>query len=299
MTPAEFEAELVLRQRRLTREASRRDVRADLAETDRLADRLMAEQLLSPNGAITILQIALLFRRAARVMRTLAYLRERCGDHEIVLGLERYLGPGKSAGGEPAEADLVRAEYALKAAYYNVASRESHDLLSSAFVRFSRRLRFNGPARVADLACGTGLVGRLLRGQGFTGELVGVDLSAEMLALAAEDGCYTALVCADLVDYLNREPGRFDAVLAMQVVAMLDPAVVDALLAAVRRRLKPQGVLIINGSIYEDLPDAEAAKAMICRIGCSTFEHLLKTHGFAFRFFDHGDERRYYTCSPV
>ena len=54
------------------------------------------------------------------------------------------------------------------------------------------------PHSVLDAGCGTGLVGAELRDRGWTGRLVGVDLSAGMLARADARGGYDGLVTASL-----------------------------------------------------------------------------------------------------
>lgn len=54
----------------------------------------------------------------------------------------------------------------------------------------------------ADLGCGTGLMGELLRPH-IRLRLAGADLSAGMLKRAHERGCYDELHCAELVEYLT------------------------------------------------------------------------------------------------
>ena len=46
---------------------------------------------------------------------------------------------------------------------------------------------------VLDVGCGTGLVGRALRDRGFTGRLLGLDLSQASLDLARLGGAYDSL----------------------------------------------------------------------------------------------------------
>lgn len=69
---------------------------------------------------------------------------------------------------------------------------------------------------VLDAGCGTGRVGVELAGIGWDGTLVGVDLSAEMLAVAAETAYYERLVQASLTE-LPLEDGSVDAVIATGV----------------------------------------------------------------------------------
>src|SRR3954462_2181023 len=67
---------------------------------------------------------------------------------------------------------------------------------------------------VIDLGCGTGAVGRRLAQLGVT-TVDGVDLSPEMLAVAARTGVYRSLTVADL----NAIPGDLNASYAASVSA--------------------------------------------------------------------------------
>jgi len=70
--------------------------------------------------------------------------------------------------------------------------------------------------RILDLGCGTGLAAPHLRP--FGGRLTGVDLSAAMLAKAAERGDYDALVREEAVAFLENRPDGFDLILAADVL---------------------------------------------------------------------------------
>ena len=67
-----------------------------------------------------------------------------------------------------------------------------------------------------DAGCGTGRVGVELAATGWDGTLVGIDLSAGMLAVAAETARYERLVQASLTE-LPLEDGSVDAVIATGV----------------------------------------------------------------------------------
>lgn len=66
--------------------------------------------------------------------------------------------------------------------------------------------------KVLDAGCGTGLAGPLLRP--FANELIGVDLSAGMLAHARSRGSYDALKKSDLVEHLSANPGEYGLIAA-------------------------------------------------------------------------------------
>ena len=71
------------------------------------------------------------------------------------------------------------------------------------------------PARsllVADIGCGTGLCGPLLRP--WADRLVGCDLSGAMLERASQRGAYDELHKAELTAFLRERPGAFDLVVS-------------------------------------------------------------------------------------
>ncbi len=95
---------------------------------------------------------------------------------------------------------------------------------------------------VADLGCGTGQMGAALREMSAT--LVGVDLSAAMIAKAAERGCYDALVVDDLVGFLTERPRSFDLLVAADCF-IYDGDLRPAFRAA-RLALGPSGWLLFS-----------------------------------------------------
>jgi predicted TPR repeat methyltransferase len=69
-----------------------------------------------------------------------------------------------------------------------------------------------GDLVVADIGCGTGLCGPLLRP--WAGRLVGCDLSGAMLERAASRNAYDELHKAELTAFLRARPGAFDLVVS-------------------------------------------------------------------------------------
>ena len=86
-----------------------------------------------------------------------------------------------------------------------------------------------------DLGCGTGLAGRALRGR--CRWLVGVDLSANMVAQAARAGVYDELHVAEHVALLATAPPGWDLVLAADVLPYTGD--LDPCFAAVARGAAP------------------------------------------------------------
>lgn len=94
--------------------------------------------------------------------------------------------------------------------------------------------------RVLDLGCGTGLVGEQLHPQCST--LVGIDLSARMLAKAEARGGYTRLMQGDLLPAMQAEPSAtFDVIVAADVFIYVGK--IDAVVAQAQRLLAPGGLL--------------------------------------------------------
>lgn len=91
-------------------------------------------------------------------------------------------------------------------------------------------------AAAVDLGCGTGLAGAVLRSR--AARLVGVDLSAQMIAVAAGTGRYDALEVGDALAHLA-SAGPYDLIVAADVVVYIGE--LATLAATVRRALAPGG----------------------------------------------------------
>jgi predicted TPR repeat methyltransferase len=96
----------------------------------------------------------------------------------------------------------------------------------------------DGSRRCLDLGCGTGLSGVALKP--FARRMTGLDLSPRMLAEARRRNLYDTLEEADLLDWLPRQAGRFDLVLAADVLNYLGD--LGPALRAIHAALVPGGV---------------------------------------------------------
>lgn len=105
---------------------------------------------------------------------------------------------------------------------------------------------------ILDIGCGTGLSGVALAATGFS-DIVGCDLSVEMLALADKTNCYGRLFETDL----NKPPIDIETASIMGVTAVgvfsfghVAPIAIDEFL----RILKPKGVFVIglNDHFYDE-----------------------------------------------
>ena len=99
-----------------------------------------------------------------------------------------------------------------------------------------------GALAVADIGCGTGLCGPLLRP--WAGSLIGVDLSPRMLDKARRRGVYDQLVEAELVGWLRGRPGLFDLILCADTLCYFGR--LDEVFAASRAALQSGGVFVFS-----------------------------------------------------
>jgi SAM-dependent methyltransferase len=105
-------------------------------------------------------------------------------------------------------------------------------------------------ARIIDLGCGTGAAGVVLKNHGATA-IDGLDLSPEMLLIAAASGAYRLLIAADLLAPLPLRDHRYDA--AISAGTFTTGHVGAAALPAIHRLIRPGGLLacVIARSFYD------------------------------------------------
>jgi predicted TPR repeat methyltransferase len=207
---------------------------------------------------------SLLLLAAAAALATGWLIRHLPGGWAVALGLlalalvlailVRELGRAL-----PGELHLARARLGLKARrapsiyvrrlFDSYAQRYDRHLFTELDYRVPNLLRDlvdgrvrDGALDIADLGCGTGALGPLFRR--LARRLDGVDLSPAMLAHADARGVYDELVEGDLLAFLLERAGRYDLLLAADVLPYLgDPA---PLLAAAHGSLRPGGLLALS-----------------------------------------------------
>jgi predicted TPR repeat methyltransferase len=159
----------------------------------------------------------------------------------------------------PGELHLTRARLGLKAKrapsiyirrlFDSYAQRYDRHLFTELDYQVPNLLRDlvdgrvqDGALDIADLGCGTGALGPLFRR--LARRLDGVDLSPAMLGHADARGVYDELMEGDLLAFLLERTGRYDLLLAADVLPYLgDPA---PLLAAASSALRPGGLLALS-----------------------------------------------------
>ena len=105
---------------------------------------------------------------------------------------------------------------------------------------------------ILDAGCGTGLCGPLVRE--YCANLLGVDLSPQMIEHARARACYDELVVAELSAFMRARPGAFDAIVSADTLVYF--GALEAPLSAAWQALRPGGVLIFT---VEALADEAAA----------------------------------------
>jgi predicted TPR repeat methyltransferase len=95
---------------------------------------------------------------------------------------------------------------------------------------------------VLDAGCGTGLCGPLV--EPYARRLVGVDLSARMLAQARGRNVYDDLVKAELTAFLRDAPGAFDVIVSADTLVYFGP--LEEVIGAAAAALRPGGRLVFT-----------------------------------------------------
>ena len=106
--------------------------------------------------------------------------------------------------------------------------------------------------RVLDIGCGSGVFANHLASYG--ARVTAIDGNPEAIAYA------TATFASDAVDFqlgqmdaVDLEPGSFDRATCLEVIEHVYPAQVTALLASLRRLLRPGGTLLLTTPNYRGL----------------------------------------------
>ena len=98
---------------------------------------------------------------------------------------------------------------------------------------------------ILDLGCGTGLCGELFKAQAHS--LVGVDLSAKMLAIAAQKNNYDQLIQADILTFLQDKSAAYDLIIAGDVLVYFGD--LTTVFSSVANALKPHALFVFNTEV--------------------------------------------------
>jgi predicted TPR repeat methyltransferase len=122
--------------------------------------------------------------------------------------------------------------------------------------------RHPGAGSILDVGCGTGLVGRALRARGFTGTILGLDISQASLEVARQTGAYDSVEQADLQQSLPFEDDSVDAVVCVGVMTYLPE--VEVVWREFARVARPGGLVLATQR--EDLWDDRECRAVLERL---------------------------------
>ena len=132
------------------------------------------------------------------------------------------------------------------------------DAFANSFEDILNRLKYSGPQlvedhlamhkfpvgslNVADLGCGTGLIGVVIHPLAQT--MVGVDLSQAMLDRCAEKHIYNQLIRTDIAEFLMGSQDQYDLIACMDTFIYMGS--LDEVFTLVYQRLKPGGLLLFS-----------------------------------------------------
>lgn len=140
---------------------------------------------------------------------------------------------------------------------------------------------FGSGKAILDMGCGTGLLGSYLNEDSF--DLIGVDLSTNMLKEASKRDCYSELHKMDISQYLETTDKIFDIIVAADVFIYVGK--LDNLFLMLKQRLSTGGLLIFStedssGKGYELLKSGRYAHS------ARYIENLAKSNSFKIHKFE-------------
>ncbi|MDA7437818.1 methyltransferase domain-containing protein [Candidatus Pseudothioglobus singularis] len=101
---------------------------------------------------------------------------------------------------------------------------------------------------VVDLGCGTGLAGKDLRD--LSSNLIGVDISENMISEAEKLDVYDTLIIGDIVKRLNEFPDKFDLLIALDVLIYIGD--VQSTFKAVHSSCKKDSLFVFSVEIQSE-----------------------------------------------
>ncbi len=138
--------------------------------------------------------------------------------------------------------EAVVSQYREQAAGYDAMMKKWQFLTPEQGVQILTRF-VSKDAKILEAGCGTGLSGAAQYEAGF-GNLNGIDISPEMLAVARTKGAYKSLVEGNLLDPLPYPDNSFDAVECLAVFTHI--VEVEPVLCEFHRIVKAGGLIIFS-----------------------------------------------------
>lgn len=148
--------------------------------------------------------------------------------------------------------ERIRKEFSRQAGAMSISPAFHSE---SVLARFSKAITALPAGRLLDLACGPGIVTGTIAP--LVTEVVGVDATPEMIRLAkdhmAKAGLTNVLFQVALAESLPFRAGTFDTVVSR--LSLHHFSDIPAVLAEVRRVLRPQGYFILADVLSSDEPE--------------------------------------------
>ena len=207
---------------------------------------------------------------AAQAFRT---ARELGADPGITSYMLAALGEGAAPAAPPRQ--YVEALFDQYAPHFDEHLQQVLGYATPAVLAAALAPHLRPGAAILDAGCGTGLCAPHLRP--FAARLVGVDLSANMLAEAARTDAYDCLERAELCDFLARSAGEFDAINAADVLVYFGD--LAPLFRVAAGALRPHGLFAFSveegaGADFELRGSGRYAHSRAC------LAELAAAHGF-------------------
>lgn len=144
-----------------------------------------------------------------------------------------------------------------------------HDLLKEILMGTSDLV-------IIDLGCGTGLCGPFLRL--YASELIGIDVSKNMLTFAKEKQCYSKLIHADMVIGVKELTKKADLMIAADSLVYFGN--LKGVLTAVKEQLNPSGKFVFSLEMHEAAADYQLQTSGRFAHRSDYVNQLLKAVGF-------------------
>ena len=259
------------------------NIDSDIAKTEASILELIGDRRLSPIIAVLLIDCLLLLWRPKSAKAVIEYILSIKPGDEHLTRVASYI-----ASEAPTKYDIIQASYCLKSSRYDELYHRELARSQYSIATLVRRNKIGNLRTILDLGCGTGLVGAVLKQTSFSGILVGVDLSQEMLLKAKENGGYNHIYCGSIHDYMAEiAPGSFDGAFFINLGALMDFDELTSLLNSLFNKVTCRGPIIF------DLPNVK--NYLPNRLTSTTVEPILKTMRIRFTTID-SDARRYYCC---
>ena len=260
-----------------------RDVESDLIATEALIRKAIEDRNLTPAQSVRLIDCLLILWRPQFAKEIINYLQEIDPESKFIYKVATYLQFDT-----PTKEDIIKASHCLKSLCYDELYINDLKDSTNAINTIAMRNKIGQLSYILDLGCGTGLVGSVLRPLGFSGTLIGVDLSREMILKAEEKGDYSNIYCMSILDYLSTvSPGSFDGAFFIALGVFLDLSEMMSLLETLFEKVARRGPIIF------DLPNTLDIRPN--RSNSSTVEPVLQAMRARYTATD-AHNRRYYCC---